>query len=58
MDGRTLDSAALRGGETIAYARRVASADGSLLAVVQEGARPQGGRFRNFQVYRRVAAAS
>lgn len=54
VDARTLDSAALREGVVVAYARRVASADGSLLAVVQEGPRPDGGRFRNFQVYRRA----
>lgn len=53
VDARTLDSAALRGGEVVAFARRVAAADGSLLAVVQEGPKPGGGRFRNFQVYRR-----
>lgn len=56
VDDRTLDSAALRAGTVIAYARRVASADGSLLAVVQEGIRPDGSRFRNFQVYRRREA--
>ncbi len=54
VDERTLDSEALRKGATVAYARRVASIDGELLAVVQEGPRPDGSRFRNFQVYRRV----
>jgi hypothetical protein len=54
VDARTLDSAALRQGAVVAYARRVASHDGRLLAVVQEGPRPDGSRFRNFQVYRRV----
>ena len=54
VDASTLDSAALRNGAVVAYARRVVSADGSLLAVVQEGPHPEGGRFRNFQVYRRV----
>lgn len=58
VDGRTLDSAALRGGAVVAYARRVASVDGGLLATVQEGSRPDGSRFRNFQVYRRVGASS
>lgn len=53
VDARTLDSRAFRGDEEIAYARRVASEDGELLAIVQEGHRPDGGRFRNFQVYRR-----
>lgn len=55
VDERTLDSAALRAGAVVAYARRVASADGTLLAVVQEGQQP-GGRFRNFQIYRRRQA--
>jgi hypothetical protein len=54
VDSRTLDSAALRQGAVVAFARRVASHDGQLLAVVQEGARPDGTRFRNFQVYRRI----
>jgi hypothetical protein len=54
VDSRTLDSAALRQGAVVAFARRVASLDGQLLAVVQEGSRPDGTRFRNFQVYRRV----
>ena len=53
VDERTLDSRAFLGDEEIAYARRVASEDGELLAIVQEGLRPEGGRFRNFQVYRR-----
>ncbi len=57
VDGRTLDSEALRGGRRLAWARRVASADGSLLAVVQEIATPGGGHARNFQVYRRAAGA-
>lgn len=56
VDERTLDSAALRAGAVVAYARRVASADGALLAVVQEGQQPSGSRFRNFQIYRRALA--
>ena len=56
IDDRTLDSAALRGGEVIAWARRVASRDGALLAVVQEATGADGRRTRNFQVYRRTAA--
>ncbi|MFO7169129.1 MAG: hypothetical protein DIU80_013990 [Chloroflexota bacterium] len=56
VDAHTLDSAALRGGAVVAYARRVASHDGALLAVVQEGSQPDGTRFRNFQVYRRRQA--
>lgn len=55
VDERTLDSAAFRGEEQLAYARRVASADGTLLAVVQEARDPHGERYRNFQVYRRAA---
>lgn len=54
IDPHTLDSAAFRGDERFAYARRVASHDGSLLAIVQEGLLPDGGSFRNFQVYRRM----
>lgn len=56
IDARTLDSAAFRAGEPVAYARRVASADGRLLAVVQQARDPDGERYRNFQVYRRSSA--
>ncbi|GAB4160874.1 MAG: hypothetical protein Fur005_17800 [Roseiflexaceae bacterium] len=55
VDAATLDSAAWRGDQMVAYARRVVSADGSLMSVVQEGLLPDGQRFRNFQVYRRQA---
>ena len=55
IDQNTLDSAAFRAGASIGYARRVASNDGTLLVVVQDGARENGEKFRNFQVYRRVA---
>jgi hypothetical protein len=54
VDAQTLDSAALLDGKVVASARRVASADGNLLAIAQEGAKPDGGRYRNFQVYRRM----
>lgn len=57
VDARTLDSAALRGEERVAYARRVASADGDLLAVMQEAMDPEGVKYRNFQVYRRASGA-
>lgn len=55
VDAHTLDSTALAGGVVIASARRVASKDGALLAVVQEQTDATGRRTRNFQVYRRVA---
>jgi hypothetical protein len=54
IDHYTLDSAAFRAGAAIGYARRIASKDGTLLVVVQDGAREDGEKFRNFQVYRRV----
>jgi hypothetical protein len=54
IDEFTLDSAAFRAGASIGYARRVASRDGGLLVVVQDGAREDGQKFRNFQVYRRL----
>jgi hypothetical protein len=55
IDDATLDSAAYRGGTRVAYARRVVSADRTLLAVVQETLAPDGTTVRNFQVYRRAA---
>lgn len=55
IDAHTLDSAALRQGDVLASARRVASRDGSLLAVVQEQLDASGRRIRNFQLYRRIA---
>lgn len=57
VDAQTLESAALRAGEVVAWAKRVVSADGTLLAVVQEALTPAGERVRNFQVYRRVVDA-
>jgi hypothetical protein len=57
VNASTLDSEALVGDSVVAYARRAASSDGALLAVVQES-RSGGGRGpRNFQVYRRAADA-
>jgi hypothetical protein len=53
IDERILDSAALRGDEVLAYARRVVSRDGQLMAVVQE-THVAGEKLRNFQVYRRI----
>lgn len=58
VDEATLDSAALSAGQIVAYARRIASADGQLLAVVQETVFDGGQRARNFQVYRRTAGPS
>jgi hypothetical protein len=53
VDAHTLDSEALREGVVVAYGRRVADHTGQLLAVMQEARRPDGGRVRSFQVYRR-----
>jgi hypothetical protein len=55
IDERTLDSTAMRGNQILAYARRVVSSDRQLMAIVQQGQRPDGPTFRNFQVYRRGA---
>lgn len=55
VDQSTLDSAAFRAGTRLAYARRVVSADGALLAVVQEHIDATGAPVRNFQLYRRAA---
>ncbi|HET6681537.1 MAG TPA: hypothetical protein VFG84_10090 [Gemmatimonadaceae bacterium] len=51
----TLDSAAFRVDHRVAYARRVVSADSTLLAVVQEIIGADGTPVRNFQGYRRAA---
>ncbi|HEU4556878.1 MAG TPA: hypothetical protein VFS20_03475 [Longimicrobium sp.] len=58
VDERTLESRAFRGDHVFAFARRVASTDGELLAIVQEGESPEGSRFRNFQVYRRLPVSA
>jgi hypothetical protein len=55
VDEGTLDSATFVGDHEIAKVRRVASADGALLAVVNEARMATGSRVRNFQVYRRLA---
>lgn len=47
------DSHVWLAGEAVRLARRVASADGSLLAVVQESRGAGTARARNFQLYRR-----
>lgn len=54
VDARTLDSQALVGEAVVAYARRVVSRDGALMAVLQEARPPEGAPLRNTQVYRRV----
>jgi hypothetical protein len=53
VDAATLDSSVFSSDTRMAYARRRASADGTLLATVQESRRPDGSTYRNFQVYRR-----
>jgi hypothetical protein len=55
VDDHTLDSAAFRAGIRLAYARRAVSANGALLAVVQEHLDAAGSPVRNFQLYRRAA---
>ncbi len=57
LDAATLDSVVRVAGQQVAWARRRASDDGQLLAVVQTGATPEGEPFRNFQVYRRREGA-
>lgn len=52
-DARTLDSTALDGDTVVSSARRVASADGSLLVVVQRAHRTDGGSLQTVQLYRR-----
>ena len=54
VDERTLDSAVRLAGKQVAGARRVASEDGALLAVVQTGRTPEGQPFRNFSLFKRV----
>ena len=54
VDERTLDSAAWSGTAIVSSARRVASADGELLAVRQSTVREDGGVLQTFQVCRRT----
>lgn len=57
VDAHTLDSSAYAGEAEVAWAQRRVSADGSLMAVVQEARLPDGRALRNLQVYRRRAVA-
>ncbi len=54
VDASSLDSTALAHGAVIASAPRLATRDGTLLAVVQEHTDPAGRRTRNFQLHRRL----
>lgn len=54
VDKNTLDSTAFAQDQKIAYARRSVSADGQLLAVMQEAIKAPDKTTRNFQVYRRA----
>lgn len=56
VDDRTLNSSAFRQGERIAFSCRIASYDGNLLSVMQEGRLPDGGVVRNFQMLGGVRA--
>ena len=56
IDQYTLDSAMFMNGQEVAYARRLVSHDGQLMAVLQTGFKPDGSSFRNTQVYRKAAA--
>ena len=53
IDEYTLDSTAFCKGKAVSVARRQASHDGSLLAVLQEYLLPGGKTCRNFQVYKK-----
>jgi hypothetical protein len=51
VDERTLDSAAMAGGQVIAYGRRVLSEDGQTMTITQSGKTPDGKEFSNLSVY-------
>ncbi len=53
VDARTLDSQSKKGGQVIAYARRVLSEDGQTMSITQSGTKPDGTRFSNKSVYHR-----
>lgn len=57
IDTHTLDSAMYVDGVQAAYARRIVSNDGLLMSVLQTGTLPDGTRFRNTQVYRKLEDA-
>ena len=50
---RQLDSASFKGGQQIAYASRVLSADRQQMTVTQSGQTPDGTSFNNLAVYQR-----
>jgi hypothetical protein len=51
IDEKTLDSAAMAGGQVIAYGRRVLSQDGQTMTITQSGKTPDGREFSNLSVY-------
>jgi hypothetical protein len=53
VDWRTLDSESRKGGNVIAHARRVLSADENEMGVTQSGKTADGRDFSNFALYRR-----
>lgn len=53
VDDRTLDSAAFKDGVQINYARRKLSEDGLTMTILQSGATPDGGEYRNTAVYKK-----
>lgn len=54
VNSQTLDSKMYMNDIELAYARRLVSNDGTLMAVLQTGIRPDGSSYRNTQVYRKI----
>lgn len=51
VDAHTLDTAALKDGKAISYARRLLSEDGQTMTVTMSGVLPQGGEYTNIAIY-------
>jgi len=54
IDHNTLDSDAKKGGQVVAYARRILSEDLQTMTVIQSGPLAEGGMFENLSVYNRT----
>jgi hypothetical protein len=51
VDAKTLDTAALKDGQIISFARRILSDDGNIMTITMSGKTPQGTDYTNLAIY-------